>query len=136
MVKAVVKLDKKEYSFIPSGAFTYAGIKTSVQAFVIQTTEVTNIQYKTFLFDLLIQDRKDEFLKAKPDQAMWVKELGKELKSMQDNYFANEEYDDYPVNNISREGTEMYCKWLTLEVNKISTSQNHPPINDIRLPLR
>ena len=30
----------------------------------------------------------------------------------------------------------MYCKWLTLEVNKISTSQNHPPINDIRLPLR
>tara|TARA_R110000782_G_scaffold80846_4_gene159819 strand:- start:21781 stop:23841 length:2061 start_codon:yes stop_codon:yes gene_type:complete len=131
MVKQLIKLDKKQYAFIPSGTFKIEDKNWSVQAFYMQTTEVTNLEYRTFLFDLLITDRKETFLKAKPDQAMWVKEYPNAFnKPMQDNYFSHSAYNDYPVVAISREGAEMYCKWLTEEVNK----QNTEPINDIRLP--
>ena len=131
MVKQLIKLDKKQYAFIPSGTFKIENKNWSVQAFYMQTTEVTNLEYRTFLFDLLITDRKEAFLKAKPDQAMWVKEYPDAFnKPMQDNYFSHSAYNDYPVVAISREGAEMYCKWLTEEVNK----QNTESINDVRLP--
>lgn len=131
MVKQLIKLDKKQYAFIPSGTIKIENKNWSVQAFYMQTTEVTNLEYRTFLFDLLIQNRKEEFLKAKPDQAMWVKEYPNAFnKPMQDNYFSHSAYNDYPVVAISREGAEMYCKWLSEVVNK----QNTEPINDVRLP--
>ena len=69
----------------------------------MQTTEVTNLEYRTFLFDLLIQGKKDEFLKAKPDQAMWTKEYKYAfLKPMEEHYFSHAAYDEYPVVAISR----------------------------------
>src|SRR3989338_8114910 len=72
MLKALSKFDKKSYAYIPTGTFDYAGKQVSVQSFYMQTTEVTNLEYRTFLFDLLIQCRKDDFLIAKPDQAQWA----------------------------------------------------------------
>ncbi len=30
------------------------------------------LEYRTFLFDLLIQGRKEDFLLAKPDQKLWI----------------------------------------------------------------
>ena len=84
MLKALEKLDRKVYSFLVSGSFDFNGKMTSVQAFIIQKTEVSNLEYRTFLFDLLIQGRKDEFLKAKPDQAMWTKLLGEFNKPMEE----------------------------------------------------
>ncbi|MFT6922695.1 MAG: sulfatase activating formylglycine-generating enzyme [Crocinitomicaceae bacterium] len=136
MVKAVNKFDKKQYAYVPSGTFDFHGTNTSVQAFYMQTAEVSNIEYKTFLFDLLIQGRKDDFMKAKPDQAMWTKMFGEEMKPMQSLYFSSEAYDDYPVVNVSREGAEMYCVWLTLEANKVNKDKNDPLINDLRIPVR
>jgi formylglycine-generating enzyme required for sulfatase activity len=136
MVKAVNKFDKKEYAYVPSGSFDYHGTVISVQAFHMQTAEVSNIEYKTFLFDLLIQGRKDDFMKAKPDQTMWTKMFGEEMKPMQSLYFSSEAYDDYPVVNVSREGAEMYCIWLTLEANKVNKEKNDPLINDLRIPVR
>ena len=103
MLKALEKLDRKVYSFLVSGSFDFNGKMTSVQAFIIQKTEVSNLEYRTFLFDLLIQGRKDEFLKAKPDQAMWTKLLGEFNKPMEELYFSHAAYNDYPVVNGSRE---------------------------------
>jgi formylglycine-generating enzyme required for sulfatase activity len=136
MVKALNKFDKKQYAYVGSGSFDYHGTQTSVQAFHMQTAEVTNIEYKTFLFDLLIQGRKEDFMKAKPDQAMWTKIFGEEMKPMQNLYFSSEAYDIYPVVNVSRAGAEMYCVWLTIEANKVNKEKNAPPINDLRIPLR
>ncbi|MFT6243703.1 MAG: sulfatase activating formylglycine-generating enzyme [Salibacteraceae bacterium] len=136
MVKAVNKFDKKQYAYVPSGTFDFHGTTTSVQAFYMQTAEVSNIEYKTFLFDLLIQGRKDDFMKAKPDQTMWTKMFGEEMKPMQSLYFSGEAYDDYPAVNVSRSGAEMYCVWLTIEANKVNKEKNAPTINDLRIPLR
>jgi formylglycine-generating enzyme required for sulfatase activity len=135
MLKALVKMDNDVYSYIPAGSFEFSGEKISVQSFFIQRTEVSNLEYRTFLFDLLIQNRKAEFLLAKPDQAMWTKVLGKGSKAMEDTYFSDEAYNAYPVNNISREGAELYCKWLYEELLKSAGDKSIQCAN-MRIPSR
>lgn len=136
MLKALVKHDKNAYSYIPSGTFDYKGEKVSVQAFYMGIGEVTNFEYRTFLFDLIIQGRKDEFLKAKPDQSAWSKELNGAGNAYTEHYFSHKAYNDFPVVNISREGAELYCKWLSQEVRKSVGDEKQEQYNDVRLPLR
>lgn len=136
MLKALEKTDKREYAFIPSGKLDKKDSNVSVNAFYMQRTEVSNLEYRTFLFDLLIQGRKDEFLLAKPDQQKWTELFGSSNQSMEDLYFTHTAYNDYPVVNVSREGAEMYCKWLREEVNKVLKEKDKPGFQAIRLPLR
>lgn len=130
MLKRLAKLDKKTYAFIPSGK--YDG--KSVNAFYMQTTEVSVLEYRTFLFDLLIQNRKDEFLKAKPDQTQWTKIMGAYTQPLTDHYFSHPAYNNYPVNNISREGAMMYCDWLNRELIKSGYLKKNESLNEARLP--
>ncbi len=133
MLKALQKYDKNVYAYIPSGTFDYDSAAVSVQAFYMSKTEVTNFEYRTFLFDLLMQDRKDEFLKAKPDQDNWSDIGG---KPYEDYYFSHESYNEFPVVNISKEGAELYCKWLSAELRKFVGVKKEGNYNDIRLPYR
>lgn len=131
MIKALSKFNKKQYSYIPSGSFSYQGTETSVQAFYMSSKEVTNLEYRTFLFDLLIQGRKDAFIAAAPDQTLWTTVLDDSLKSYQNDYFSDSALDYFPVVNVSKKGAEMYCVWLTKETNKTIKSDF---INDVRIP--
>jgi len=132
MVKALAKFDKKAYSYIPAGSFEYKGTVISTQSFWMQVNEVTNLEYRTFLFDLLIQDRKAEFDIAKPEQENWTKLLSGDLNSMEELYFSHEAFNEYPVCNVTRAGAEMYCAWLTKAVNATLDVK----INDVRIPTR
>ncbi len=135
MLDALMKFSKDKYALIPMGTFNYKSETVSLHPFYIQTKEVTNLEYRTFLFDLLIQGRKEEFLKAKPDQQQWVKEFDRLfLQPMADNYFSHVAYNSYPVVNITREGAEMYCVWLSKEVNSLLNEKEKPLMNDVRLP--
>lgn len=139
MLKDLEKFDKKVYAYIPSGTFDYQGKQVSVQSFYMQKTEVTNLEYRTFLFDLLIQGRKDEFLVAKPDQSQWSKTVGPEhstMEPMEELYFSHSAYNEYPVCNINRAGAELYCKWLSQELLKNVDPKKREEYNDIRLPVR
>jgi formylglycine-generating enzyme required for sulfatase activity len=137
MLKELEKFDKDTYSYFPAGTFDYKGGKCSVQSFFIQTSEVSNLEYRTFLFDLLIQGRKDEFLKAKPDQNQWLNLPGGQNNKLKEYYFSHNSYDNYPVVNISREGAEMYCKWLITELLKtVKDKEKQKKYNDTRLPVR
>ncbi len=129
MLKQLTKFDKKKYVYIPSGTTKIDEREVSVQAFYMQNTEVSVLEYRTFLHDLIIQKREKDFFVAKPDQTQWVK-MGEWLKPMQDHYFTHPAYDDYPINNISREGAELYCRWLNEEYSKKYSNQ----INDVRIP--
>ena len=115
MIKKAFTLNRKMYAYLPSSSFMYGKDTVSVQAFYMQKTEVSNIQYKTFLFDLLIQGKTEDFQKAKPEQQLWTEMLGSEYQEMRDNYFSSEEWEEYPVVNVSREGAMLYCKWLSEE---------------------
>lgn len=136
MLKALAKHDKNAYVYIPSGSFDYNGKTVSVQAYYIGTCEVTNFEYRTFLFDLIIQGRKDEFLKAKPDQSAWNKEFKNGGNAYMEHYFSHKAYNDFPVVNVSREGAELYCKWLSQEVRKYVGDEKEIKYNDVRLPVR
>lgn len=134
MIKALAKFDKKFYSYVPSGSFDYNGKIVSIQSFWIQQDEVTNLEYRTFLFDLIIQNKRDDFFTACPDQTQWVKVLGEGVMPMQDTYFSHEGFNDYPVVNISRKGAELFCKWLTDETN--ATLNENQKIEKVRIPTR
>lgn len=136
MLKALEKFDKKVYAHLVSGTFDYQGKITSVQSFLIQKTEVSNLEYRTFLFDLLIQGRNDDFLKARPDHKQWSILANQEKHPYEDHYFSHPAYDNFPVVNISREGAELYCIWLSQEVYKILDDKKKGLFNDVRLPMR
>jgi formylglycine-generating enzyme required for sulfatase activity len=135
MIAALAKFSNDKYAEIKMGTFNYKGDAVSLYPFYISNAEVTNLEYRTFIYDLLIQDRKDEFLKARPDQQQWMKEFNRPfMQPMVDNYFSHVAYNDYPIVNITREGAEMYCKWLTVETNKYLQEKGKPLINDVRIP--
>lgn len=136
MLKALEKFDKKSYAIIASGSFNFNGELISVQSFLIQKTEVSNLEYRTFLFDLLIQGRKDEFLRAKPDQKQWSILANQENNPYEQHYFSHPAYNNYPVVNVSREGAEMYCKWLSEELQNFVEEKKKGNYNDMRLPFR
>lgn len=130
MTKHLAKFNEKYYSYIPSSNYK----KVSIQGFYIQKTEVSNLEYRTFLFDLIIQNRKEDFLIAQPDQKMWTKEFpSASTEPMELNYFSHPAYDEYPVVAISRAGAELYCKWLTLETIK-GFPKKTDKLNDVRIP--
>lgn len=136
MVKSLFKANKHEFAYVPSGTISIDSQNVSIQSFIIQKYEVSNIEYKTFLFDLLIQERNDDFMKAKPDQKKWTELLGEGMKTMENNYFSNDAYNNYPVVNVSREGAEMYCFWLSKQLHAYTDERGASPLNDIRLPYR
>ncbi|MCH2234968.1 MAG: formylglycine-generating enzyme family protein [Crocinitomicaceae bacterium] len=134
MLKALYKMDKKKYAFVPTGSYKVNDQVISVHAFFMQNTEVSNLEYRTFLFDLLIQDRKSDFLVAMPDVELWNSLGYAHNDPMAQHYFSHPAYDNYPVNNISREGAEMYCEWLTMECRNKYEGKSKYILNDVRLP--
>ncbi len=135
MMKALAKKDKKHYALIPGGVLEQDGQRVKVQSNYAKINEVTNLEYRTFLFDLLIQDRKQEFLKAKPKQNVWSEDYPSGfLESMDQLYFSHPAYDHYPVVGISRQGALMFCYWLTNETNKAYLGKLKQPIPSLKLP--
>lgn len=134
ILKDLLKLDKDKYSAIPVDNQTKNEYGFVMQRFYMRTTEITNIEYKTFLFDILLQDKKQDFLIAKPKQDEWLNfdDKFKPQESLKNLYFSHPAYNDYPVVNISRAGAEMYCKWLSTLVAKSYKNKNR--IETIRLP--
>jgi len=115
MMKNLVKFNKKEYSFIPSGSLMTENGEKSIQSFHIGVAEVTNIQYRTFLMDLVQKGEKEKYNAASPKLDVWKNE-GVVDEPMNKQYFSHPAYDDYPVVGVSQKGAELYCEWLTQEV--------------------
>ena len=139
MLKDLMKFENgKHYSYIPSGAFDYLGTKISLQSFVISQTEVSNLEYKTFLNDLLIQGRTDEFIDAYPDEGLWFRMFGKYTPPEGALYFKHPAYNNYPVCNVSLKQAEMYCAWLEEEffINYKLDTDNKDLRYHIRIPTR
>lgn len=139
MLKALSKLKSEDYAFIPAGTMFYEGSKKSFQAFYLQTTEVSNLEYRTFLNDLIIQKRFEEYEIAKVDSTQWTEKekYGKGMIAWLYSYFSHPAYNNYPVCNISRVGAELYCTWLQEEFKKVYAFKNEERYeNLIRIPSR
>jgi formylglycine-generating enzyme required for sulfatase activity len=129
LVSRVTRDKDRDIARIPASA------DGSIPAFYMGAGEVTNKEYRTFLFDLLINDRKEEFLKAKPKQQLWKNvENTNRYDFLQEVYFCEKKYDIFPVVNITIEGAEMYCLWLREELIKMKLNDSRIPDLEVRLP--
>lgn len=114
MLSRIVKIDDKLYSKTEPGATFYKSREVLVSPFVMSQHPVTNLQYKAFLADLAMQGRLDDLKKCLPKVEVW-KEYG--CYVLAKNYFESEAYNDFPVVNIEKEATILFCEWLELETN-------------------
>ena len=118
------------FAFIPMGTCEIDSTSVSIQAFFMSKTEVTNKQYRSFLTDLKASGDMQAYQKALPDTTKWLMNNNSYNQPMAELYFRHPAYDNYPVVNISREGAEMYCKWLTKKYEE----KNGPQKCAFRLP--
>lgn len=132
MVQQVVRKDKKEWAFIPMGTTAVNAQPVSMNAFYMMAHEVSNLQYRTFLYDLVIHEQLNDYEKAAIYDSAWTRYEG--FESLAQTYFWHPKFDNYPVVNVSVEGAELFCKWFTREVNKAMSDRGDAPVNDIRLP--
>lgn len=134
LLKALNKRDKKEWAYIPAGSFRFQDTIVSVQSFFMLKAEVTNAQYLAFIYDLIIQNKKETFYKAKPDQKQWNTYFKASMEPFVTHYFSHPAYANFPVVNVSPEGAELFCQWINEEYKKMYPKAADQ-INPVRLPL-
>lgn len=126
---------KKNYGSLPPGKVSVAGSMVNVNGFSIQNSEVTNLEYRTFLNDLLVQGKFEDYLLARPVSGGW-KTIG--VPAFENIYWQNSKYNDFPAVNMTRKGAELYCNWLTtsmkeaIERREVKWSGSKNP--DFRIP--
>ncbi|MDQ3110951.1 MAG: formylglycine-generating enzyme family protein [Bacteroidota bacterium] len=137
MLKDIANPKKKIYAFVPMSTTKVNGAIVSVQAFNIKNTEVSNLEYRTFLNDLLVQGKFEDYLTAVPIKDGWKTAGAPEFENV---YFSSFKYNDFPAVNMSRAGAELYCYWLTksmqdaIKSKEIKLTKEFKGINDVRLP--
>ena len=100
--------------------------KVSVASFYMDETEITNLQYREYIYWLKRIYAADEdstimktYLNALPDTNAWRSELGFN-EPMVNNYFRHAGFSHYPVVGVSWDQAINYCNWRTDRVNELA----------------
>jgi formylglycine-generating enzyme required for sulfatase activity len=115
--KTVEKTMKADYAFIPSGNALVGNDTVSVQSFYIGKGEVTNKSYNEFLTDLKAKGEMENYAIAKNNTEAWDL-LGTDFDPFKNQYASHELYQFYPVVNVTYEGAQLYCEWLSAKMEK------------------
>ncbi len=81
--------------------------------------EVSNLEYRSFLSDLLNSTKVEIYKNCLPDTLSWKEKLNF-TEPFVKYYFRYPSYDNYPVVGISYEAANEYCKWLSEKYNQYS----------------
>lgn len=117
--KSALKILKEFGNYVPGGYAIVDNDTVSVQGFYMSETEITNLQYAEFLSYLRKNGRTEDLKLAQVDSAKWVNKFGFG-EPYKEYYHTHPAYHNYPVVNITKEGAELYCKWLTEMYDSIS----------------
>lgn len=131
MIASLVKLNKNLYTKIPSFKTVHAGESVILDGFAIRNVGITNLEYKTFLADLLAQNRNEDYLTCEVKTENWTKHGCTKLA---DEYFQQKTYNDFPVVNISYEAARLFCNWLEEETGNY-IRQNNLKLKSLRIRL-
>jgi sulfatase modifying factor 1 len=107
--KNLIKVLNTNYAFV-------AADSAVAHDFIIFKTEVSNLSYREFLHDLKQQGAMDKWKIASVDSSRWSTKNWTNSAYIE-HYHKHPAYNNYPVVNVSKEGAEMYCEWLTEKVN-------------------
>ena len=119
---------------IPGGTFTMGNTeedvtyewnnvkrRVTVNSFYMDETEVANINYREYLYDLRRlygESFPDAYEKAKPDTLVWREELAFN-EPLVETYFRYPAYNDYPVVGVTWEQATDFCVWRSNKVNEM-----------------
>ncbi len=107
----------KGWVYIPQGQIVLRKDTTIIQPFFMLETELSNLDYKEFLDSLKSQGKTVELAIAQIDTLKW-RDPNAYNEPFVNYYFQHLAYSRYPLVNISYEGAQLYCKWLTEILNK------------------
>jgi formylglycine-generating enzyme required for sulfatase activity len=133
LIKQIIKLDHDYYTDVLHGEMELEGEKVSLDKFIANRLEVSVINYKTFLFDLIIQKRFDEFHLYKPKRETWGLDSAFYNFHVHD-YLIHPAHNNRPILNISIDGAEAFCKWLFEETKKSDFKNRTASLKAIRIP--
>ena len=94
--------------------------RVTVSSFYMDETEVSNVNYREFIYYLLriYGEEYPEYVKKYyPDTNVWRSPLSS-TEAFVNYYFQTTPYNDYPVVGVSWEQANAYCKWRTDRVNE------------------
>ena len=97
--------------------------------------EVSNLDYKEFIYALNKQGKTDLVQQMKPDTTVWdVEKLS--LKPFISHYFRHPAYNDFPVVGVTQLQAIEYCNWLRKAILTFLQTKKNNRITDIlvRLP--
>ena len=117
--KRAIKVLNGFCSFIPSGNSVIDSDTVSVQSFYMSNTEITNIQYMEFIHYLKKHGEDEKLAIANVDTLQWVQRYDY-MSAYTEYYHKHPAYHEYPVVNVSKEGAELYCEWLSMMYDSIS----------------
>lgn len=92
--------------------------QVSVQTFYMDETEVSNVDWKEFLWDIGNNDGGDfKAGELYPDTNVWRRDLAYN-DPIAETYFSHPGFNMYPVVGITWHQANEYCKWRTKKVNE------------------
>ncbi len=119
----------KGFVFVPMCSIEYENKTIGIQAFYISETEVTNKQYQEFLDALIANGETEKYNTAKIQNDNWGKV---DISSTKDYVKTYTDNADLPVVNITREGAELYCQWISKQLQDQGKLAN----TKVRLPMK
>jgi len=81
--------------------------------------EVSNWWYRQFLNDLEANNRSKDLKVAQIDSARWIPKGMNYNEPLVILYHRHPAYENYPVVNITYEGANLFCSWLTEKYNSL-----------------
>lgn len=101
----------------------YAFVPFEKGDFVMLATEVDNFDYQLFLEELKSSGDLEMYNRAAVDTLGWRSKLsyGEPYCTYYHNHPA---YRHYPVVNVTREGAELFCEWLTTKLKEADGGQS------------
>lgn len=111
-------------NYVPNGNTVIEGDTLSVNSFYMSSTEITNIQYQEFIYSLTKNNDEEKLTIARIDSLQWAK-MFKSLSGEKygEYYHRHPAYHSYPAVNVSKEGAELFCEWLTTRYDSLSNGE-------------
>src|SRR5690606_11054888 len=95
----------------------------TIASFYLDETEVTNVDYKEFLFNMRTRVSADSILKLEPKEDVWEGEMSyNDVYSTY--YFRYPGFNFYPVAGVSWTQANVYSQWRTIYVNELNRERN------------
>lgn len=113
----VPKAIKERYVEVPATLSNPGGTK-STHRFLVSKYEVSNLDYREYLYWLKTKGPQEEYQLRLTDTTNWNDDNNFN-HPFTELYFRHPAYEDYPLVNVRHENAVAYCKWLTERLNQL-----------------